>query len=167
MEINIEKPQHPLRTPYKFMAGMMSLVFGGLSAFVFIEERNRGLAMMIFIPTAICFIWYMYLLYKDNISLSKYKKYAINLYELLKTKNVKYIINAHLYGEAKSIVSILVIMFLIISIAFTIERVRYVAGAAIFLVFLLLGIYAVLDSLEREEIEKDILEMETRLAVMP
>lgn len=167
MKINIEKPQYPLRTPYKFMAGLMSFVFGSMSAFVFVIERNRGLAMMVFIPTAICFIWYMYLLYKDNLSLSKYKKYAINLHELLKTKDVKYIINAHLYGEAKSVVSVLVIMFLIISIAFTVEKVRYVAGTAFFLVFLLLGGYAILDYLEREEVEKDILEMETRLAIMP
>ncbi len=167
MEINIEKPDYPLRTPYKFVAGMMSLVFGGLSAFVFVVERNRGLAMMVFIPTAICFIWYMYLLYKDNISLSKYKKYATNLHELLKTKDIKYIIDAHLYGEAKGIISVLIMIFLVISIAFTIEKVRYVSGTAVFLVFLLLGGYAILDYLEREEVESNILEMETRLAVMP
>ena len=142
-------------------------MFGILSAFVFEIEKNRGLAMLVFIPAAICLIWYMYLLYKDSISLSKYKKYTTSLYNLLKTKDTKYIINTHLYGEAKSVVSILVMIFLIISIAFTIEKVRYVSGTAVFIVFLLLGGYAVLDYLEREELEKNILEMENKLAIMP
>ena len=176
MKINIEKPEYPLRTSYKLVSGVLSLLLGVLSAFVFIEVRNRGLAIIIFIPTVIifiptviCFMWYMYSLYKDNISLLKYKRYAKNLHEILKTRNIGYRINTHFYGEAKNVVSILILIFLITSVASTIQKEKYVSGIVFFLTILSLGGYgyAVLDYLEREEVERDILEMETKLAEIP
>lgn len=167
MKINIEKPEYPLRTSYKLASGILSLFLGVLSAFIFIEERNRGLAIIVFIPTAVCFIWYMYILYKDNISLLKYKKYADSLREILKTKNIEYKINTHLYSETKGIVSILILIFSITSIASTIQRVRYISNVVFFLTILSLAGYAIFDYYERESIERDILEMETKLMEIP
>lgn len=50
----------------RLLSGALTLIFSVLFAFVFAEERQRGLAIVIAIPLAISLIWYAYSRFIDS-----------------------------------------------------------------------------------------------------
>ncbi len=50
----------------RLLSGALTLIFSLMFAIVFVEERQRGLAIVIAIPLAISLIWYAYSRFIDS-----------------------------------------------------------------------------------------------------
>lgn len=60
-----------LKASNRLISGVLTLIFAILFAFVFAEERQRGLAIVIALPLALSLIWYAYLRFLDSESRPK------------------------------------------------------------------------------------------------
>lgn len=151
----MNKPDYPINSQYKIIAGILTLIFGVIFAFVYAEERQRGLALLTAFPLAICLIWYAFLAYNDEGKIKKYKEYR----QYLIDNQYGSITIDDSYGIPKQIVGFLTALSLVMVIVFIVTKVRYSVYIAI-LSIALLALYGLLDYLEREELNESINNME-------
>lgn len=151
----MNKPDYPINSQYKVLAGILVLVFGVIFAFVYAEERQRGLAILTAFPLAICCIWYAFLAYGDEGKINKYKKYR----QYLIDNKYGSVSTDESYGTPKQVVGFLTALSLVMVIVFVVTKVRYSGFIAILSILLLVS-YGILDYLEREELVESINNME-------
>lgn len=110
----------------RLLSGSLTLIFSILFAFVFAEERQRGLAIVIAIPLAISLIWYAYSRFID----SEYRQTG-------KTE----------YSGIKKIVGVFAIMTIISTVASYTTKSRI--GIVLAILFLILIIiYEIVDYID-------------------
>lgn len=156
----VERPEVPIRTPQKLTLGIATLVFGVLLAFVFAEERQRGIALAIAIPFSLCLVYFSYLWLSDNAALRAYKRYLVYLRKLntKEQKNPKQKkIGMTLFDAniGKDFVGIIAVLDLLITIGLVVEKIQLYRITGLIFVVLMIA-FAVLDNHEAKEVEKEI-----------
>lgn len=124
-----------LKIANRLLSGILTLIFSVLFAFVFVEERQRGLAIVIAIPLAISLIWYAYSRFMDSDR------------PVEKTE----------YSGIKKIVTIFAIITIISAVASFTMKSRIGIFLTI-LFFILIIIYEILDYIEVSKIQEQKLE---------
>lgn len=85
-----EKPIQKIRSPQKLSVGVISLILMAIFVFVFIEERQRGLAIMVGIPLSACLVYFTWLWLGDKEALKKHKKYLREIRNIVKVTDPNY-----------------------------------------------------------------------------
>lgn len=124
-----------LKIANRLLSGILTLIFSVLFAFVFVEERQRGLAIVIAIPLAISLIWYAYSRFMDSDR------------PVVKTE----------YSGIKKIMTIFAIITIISAVASFTMKSRISIFLTI-LFFILIIIYEILDYIEVSKIQEQKLE---------
>lgn len=148
--IKSDKPTFPISSPNKLGVGLLSLIFSIALTFVYVEERQRGIALLISIPLGVCIIYFAYLWMKDDESLKIYKQYQKDISNLLVKKNPKYIPKKEkiLFGEigtVKATLGLLAGLVMMISIAMQVEKIRISTSFNILFLVLLMTFVLVSD----------------------
>ncbi len=114
-----------LKIANRFLSGILTLIFSILFAFVFVEERQRGLAIVIAIPLAISLIWYAYSRFIDSDRPKEKTEYT-GIKKIMAIFAALAIISTVASYTTKSRISIvLVILFLILLIIYEIIEVSH------------------------------------------
>lgn len=169
--IKNNKPTFPISTPHKLGVGLLSLVFSIATAFVYVEERQRGVALLVSIPLAICIIYFFYLWMKDNESLKIYKLYRDDLYYLIKQKKPEFVPKKEKVllgdiGTIKAITGFLAVLVMAISIAMHAEKIRIASTFSLLFIVLLIAFVLVVDYEGKTIVgEIDAIEKEISLSV--
>lgn len=123
-----------IKTTNRLISGILTLIFAVLFAFVFAEERQRGLAVVIAIPLAISLIWYAYLRFLDSESRPK---------------------GTTEYSGIKKIVAIFSVLTIISAIAsYTVKSKIGVVFAFLFLILII--IYEIVDYIEMSKLSEQV-----------
>ncbi len=136
-----------LKIANRLISGILTLIFSILFAFVFAEERQRGLAIVIAIPLAISLIWYAYSRFID--------------YDIPREKTE--------YSGIKKIVGIFAAVTILSTIASYTTKSR-IGIILVFLFLILIIIYEIMDYIEisqphEQEVEQpqeQIIEVESK-----
>lgn len=105
----------------RLISGILTLIFSILFAFVFAEERQRGLAIVIAIPLAISLIWYAYSRFIDSEHRQTGKTEYSGIKKIVGVFAIMTIISAVASYTTKSRIGIfLAILFLILIIIYEI-----------------------------------------------
>lgn len=164
----LKRPKTPIRTPQKMTLAILCLIFGALFAFVFAEERQRGIALIIAVPFALCLVYFSYLWLKDHEALQRYRKYRQDLLDAVRKEYPDYGLKKEQTFDpstGKDLLGIIAIFDLIITIVLTVEasnrRIALLTGV-IFVILIML--YAYIDNYESKEVEKEIGEIEAKIS---
>lgn len=168
----VERPEVPIRTPQKVTVGIATLIFGLLLAFVFAEERQRGIAMAIAIPFSLCLVYFAYLWLSDNAALRAYKRYLAYLRKLAAAaakdqKDTKQKIGMTRFDAttSKDFVGVIAVLDLVITIALMVEKIQLYRITGLMFVILMIA-FAVLENQEAKKVEDEIDNLEKAASSM-
>lgn len=114
-----------LKTTNRLISGILTLIFAVLFAFVFAEERQRGLAIVIALPLALSLIWYAYLRFLDPESRPKERTEFTSMKRIVAIFSVLTIISAIASYTVKSKIGVIfTFVFLILIIIY--EMIDYI-----------------------------------------
>ncbi len=158
---NLQKPHNRIRSPQKISVGLISLLLMVIFAFVFFEERQRGLAILVGIPLAACLVYFTFLYLGDRDSMKIYKTYLLEKRKVAVESNPKYEFKPSSevwiqnLGETKVFALLLAVLIFVASLAMFSTRSRF-GGIGLLLDAALLGAYVWLEDHESRLIEQEI-----------
>lgn len=167
---NLKKPTNKIRSPQKLSVGLISLLLMVVFTFVFFEDRQRGLALLVAVPLAACLVYFIFLWLGDRDSLKKYKTYLLEKrkaaietdpqYEFIPS-SIALIPNP---GETKNFVLIMTGLIFVAALAMLSTKSR-IGGIGLFLDAALLAAYVWLEDQESKLIEQEISYIENKYPV--
>lgn len=158
---NLKKPTNKIRSPQKISVGLTILLLLVIFTFVFFEDRQRGLALLVAVPLAVCLVYFVFLYFGDRDSMKAYKKYLAEIRKTAQEADSKYEFKPNIEiwipnpGETKNFVLILTGLIFVVALAMFTTKSR-IGGLGLFLDAILLAAYVWLEDQESKLIEQEI-----------
>lgn len=158
---NLQKPHNRIRSPQKISVGLIILLLMVIFTFVFFEERQRGLALLVGIPLAICLVYFTFLYLGDKDSMKIYKAYLLEKRKMAIKSDQKYEFkpSSEVWiqnpGGTKIFALLLTALIFVVALGMFSTRSRF-GGIGLLLDVALLGAYVWLEDQESKLIEQEI-----------